>query len=146
DAIARSDRELERLYRASEPCRRLGEIPGVGVITATALIASIPDIHRLKRGRSLAAWLGLTPADHSSGDKRNLCGITAGGTPHLRAFLSPGARSAVSQAHRHSDATSRWIVQLEAGRGRNGAVVALANKNARIVWALLAHDAQYQPS
>jgi len=146
DAIARSDRELERLYRASEPCRRLGEIPGVGVITATALIASIPDIHRFKRGRSLAAWLGLTPAEHSSGDKRNLGGITKRGNTHLRTLLIHGARSAVNQAHRYSDATSRWIVQLEARRGRNVAVVALANKNARIVWALLAHDAQYQPS
>lgn len=144
--IKRSNHELERLYRASEPCRRLGEIPGIGVITATALIAAIPDIHRFKRGRSLAAWLGLTPAEHSSGDARRLGTITKRGNTHLRTLLIHGGRAAARQAHNYSDATSRWMQQLEARRGHNIAVVALANKNARIVWALLAHNTRYQSS
>lgn len=116
------------------------------MITATALVAGIPDIHRFKRGRSLAAWLGLTPAEHSSGDARRLGAITKRGNTHLRTLLIHGARAAVRQARHYSDANSRWIQQLEARRGRNIAVVALANKNARIVWALLAHDVRYQSS
>lgn len=145
-SVTRLDQQLTGLYQAHEPCRRLGEIPGIGVLTATALVAGVPDIQRFKRGRALAAWLGLTPKELTSGHTRWLGGITKRGNTYLRTLLIHGARSAVRQAHRRHDATGRWLQQLIQRRGHNRAVVALANKNARITWALLAHNVAYQPA
>lgn len=145
-SIARLDAELAAAFRADDACRRLGEILGIGVLTATALVAGVPDPARFKRGRALAAWLGLTPKEHSSGDTRWLGGITKRGNTYLRTLLIHGARSAVLRAGRRHDATGRWIRQLVARRGHNRAVVALANKNARIAWALLAHGTAYRPA
>lgn len=143
--IARVERELARLFRESEVCQRLTEVPGIGLITATALMAWLGDVQRFHRGRALAAWLGLTPAEHSSGEQQRLGAITKRGNTYLRTLLVHGARSARNAAMRRDDPRSRWLQRLTARRGANRAAVALANKNARIVWALLAHGTHYQP-
>lgn len=135
--IALAQRRLEAFYRASPACGLIGEIEGVGQLTATAIVASIGDGSAFGRGRQCAAWLGLTPKEHSSGQHRHLGGITKRGDGYLRKLLVQGARSAVTAAQHKSDARSRWIQALVARRGMNKAAVALANKNARIAWALL---------
>lgn len=100
-SIARLDQLLTGLYQAHEPCRRLGEILGISMLTAPpALVSGVPDIHRFRRGRALVAWLGLTPKEHTSGDTRWLGGITKRGNTYLRTLLIHGARSAVRQAPR----------------------------------------------
>ena len=145
-AIARLERELAQLFRQSEPCQRLAEIPGIGPITATALVAWLGDVQRFRRARAAAAWLGLTPAEHSSGEHQRLGAITKCGNTYLRTLLVHGARSAKNAAMHRDDPRSRWLQRLAARRGAIRATVALANKNARIVWALLAHGTRYQQS
>jgi len=142
--IQRIETELRACYRDDEACQRLGEIPGIGLITATALVAAIADPQVFRRGRSMAVWLGLTPREHSSGDTRRLGPITKRGDTELRRLLIHGARAVVTRAATRDDATGRWIQRLVARRGHNRAVVALANKNARIAWALLAHGTRYR--
>lgn len=145
-ATARLERELAQLFRQCERCQRLAEVPGIGMITATALVAWLGDVQRFPRGRALAAWLGLTPSEHSSGEQQRLGAITKRGNTYLRTLLVHGARSAKNAAMRANDSRSRWLQRLHARRGANRASVALANKNARIIWALLAHGTRYQRS
>ena len=133
-------------HKQSEDRRRLAEVPGIGPLTATALIASIGDVKNFKSGRQVASWLGLVPRQHSTGGKQNLLGISKRGDSYLRTLLIHGARVVIYHAERKLklDQTSRWINELVQRRNKNVAAVALANKNARTVWALLAHDRRYE--
>lgn len=125
-------------------CQRLAQVEGVGVVTATALVAAVGDAKVFKSGRQMAAWLGLVPRQHSSGSKDRLLGISKRGNGYLRRLLVHGARSVAYRAHNKDDARSRWVTQVKARRGANRACVALANKNARILWALMAHSEEYR--
>ena len=114
-------------------------IPGVGVLTATALVAAVGDTGEFRNGRELAAWLGLVPRQRSTGGRAKLLGISKRGDRHLRTLLIHGARASLRHAPRRTDRRSRWASATEQRRGRNIAAVALANKNARTAWAVLAH-------
>ena len=133
-------------HKQSEDSRRLAEVPGIGPLTATALVASIGDVKNFKSGRQVASWLGLVPRQHSTGGKQNLLSISKRGDSYLRTLLIHGARVVIYHAERKLklDQTSRWITELVQRRNKNVAAVALANKNARTVWALLAHDRRYE--
>jgi len=139
--------ELEVLiqvwHRANDDSRKLAEIPGIGPITASALVASIGKAKNFDNGRQLAAWLGLVPRQHSSGGKPTLLGISKRGDTYLRTLLIHGARAVVRVAERKVNHAGSWLAGVMVRRNKNVATVALANKNARIVWALLAHDREY---
>lgn len=137
------DAKIERLFRANPVCQRLAKVEGVGPVTATALVAA-GDARAFKCGRQMAAWLGLVPRQHSSGGKPTLLGISKRGDTYLRTLLIHGARAAVAAAKRKDDPRSRWINALAARRGANIAAVALANKNARVLWALMARGEEYR--
>ena len=124
--------------QSGEP--RLAAIPGVGSITATALAASVGDARLFKSGRHMAAWLGLVPRQHSTGGKPTLLGISKRGDTYLRTLLIHGARAVTSR----NRSTDSWVGRLCARRHPNVAAVALANKNARVAWALLAHERNYE--
>jgi transposase len=141
--------ELERVAKEDPVIRALLQVPGIGVLTATALYASVGNIHAFKSGRHLASWLGLTPRESSSGDRRRLGRITKQGDPYLRTLLIHGARSALLAAERARRADRKlthlqaWALE-RAGEGHtNRAAVALANKLARIVWAVWRHERRF---
>jgi transposase len=138
------DTKLAAIGQAHPACQRLQTIPGIGPVTATALIAAIGDATQFKNGRQLAAWLGLVPREHSTGGKPRLLGISKRGDVYLRTLLVHGARATLRWIATKSDDRSRWLRALIARRGKNRAAVALANKNARIVWALLVHHQEYR--
>jgi len=139
------EREIERWHRAHAASRRLAGIPGIGPITASALVATIGDARHFKNGRQLAAWLGLVPKQHASGGKQRLLGISKRGDGYLRTLLIHGARSVVKMAPRKAEANP-WVTRMLARRPKNVAAVALANKNARIAWAIMAEDRDYEPA
>ena len=118
------------------------EVPGVGPVLASAIVAAVPDPKAFKSGRNLAAWIGLVPRQNSSGGKERLGGITKQGDRYLRQLLVVGALSVVRQAMRHGTRRS-WLVQLLARRTPKIAAVALANKTARIIWALMVTGDRY---
>jgi transposase len=136
--------QIENIHRANPLSRRLAQIPGIGPLIATALLAAIGDIHMFDTGRQLAAWLGLVPKQASSGGKIRLQGISKRGDTYLRTLLIHGARSALRAAQRNALAEASWVTRLAQRRHPNIAAVALANKNARVVYALLAYDRDYQ--
>ena len=110
---------------------------GIGPVTASAVVATVGDFRQFRNGAQFGAWIGLTPRQHSSGGKNNLGGITKRGDTYLRTLLIQGAKSAVMTAHRRQDRISQWAVALRERSGWQKAVVALANKNARILWAVM---------
>mgnify|MGYP006289993805 CR=1 FL=1 len=140
------DEEVERLYRADEACRRLGQVPGIGPVVATALVGQLADGRGFQHGRQFSASLGLVPRQHTTGGEPRLLGISKRGDRYLRTQLIHGARAVVSRIEGKTDALSRWLQRLVATRGKNKAAVALANKNARIAWALLVHGTSYRPT
>jgi transposase len=142
--LASYDEQLTAMGQAHPECQRLQTIPGIGPISATALIAAIGDATQFKNGRQLAAWLGLVPREHSTGGKSRLLGISKRGDVYLRTLLVHGARATLRWVDTKSDDRSRWVRALIARRGKNRAAVALANKNARIVWALLVYHQEYR--
>lgn len=142
--IANYDRRIDQCFRASEICRRLSSVAGVGPIAATALVAAVGDAHYFKNGRHLAAWLGLVPRQHSSGDRHRLMGISKRGDTYLRTLLIHGARSVMQRCGSRTDARGQWMREIKERRGFNRACVALANKNARVLWALMAHEDTYR--
>jgi transposase len=146
ERIAAYDRRVAQVARQTEPAQRLMQVPGVGPVTATALVATVGDARTFRNGRQFAAWLGMVPRQHSSGGTRRLGRITKRGDVYVRTLLIHGARAVMRQLARRTDATSRWVLALKARRGFNKAVVALAAKQARIVWALLATGRPYQPA
>jgi transposase len=144
--IATYDKRLQQIAQADERVKRLRAIPGIGPITATAIMASVADAHHFGGARDFAANLGLVPREHSSGGKQRLYGITKRGDVYLRTLLIHGARSALRCAGEKPDRLLRWAAKLAEKRGFNVAAVALANKLARVVWALLAHGREYVPA
>jgi transposase len=136
--------EIERWYRNNEASVRLAQVPGIGALTASALVATIGDAKQFENGRQLAAWLGLVPRQHSTGGKPLLLGISKRGDSYLRTLLIHGARAVLRFVEAKTGETPSWLRQLIERRPPNVVAVALANKNARIVWALLAHDRDYQ--
>ena len=137
------DARIAAVARAEPACQRLEAIPGIGPLTSTALVAAVGDAAEFKNGRELAAWLGLTPRQHSTGGRPRLLGISKRGDRYLRCLLIHGARAALRQAGRHEDRRSRWAIDVEQRRGKNIAAVALANKNVRIAWAVLARGTDF---
>jgi len=144
--IASYNQRIRELFRNSELCQRIGKIEGIGPITATALIAAIGDRTSFKNGRQFAAWLGLVPKQYSSGGRTRLLGISKRGDRYLRTLLIHGARAALARAGKKEDPRSLWLSKLRQRRHPNIAAVALANKNARIVWSVLANDNLYDPA
>ena len=140
--------ELEKQIRLwhleNEASRKLEAIPGIGPITASAIVATVGDAREFKNGRQMAAWMGLVPRQNSSGGKQTLLGISMRGDTYLRTLLIHGARAVTRFAEKKSESDS-WLRKLMARRNKNVAAVALANKNARIVWALLAKDRMFRP-
>ena len=145
ERVDEMDNKIKLLANSNEDAKRLLKIPGIGPITATALICAIGDGRQFKRGRDMAAWLGLTPRQHSSGGKERLLGISKRGDAYLRTLLIHGARAVLRVAGHKDDPRSRWIQSLCDRRNKNIAAVALANKNARIVWALLTKKTDFLP-
>jgi len=147
-ALDRQVKELEAQIKAwhlgSELSRKLEKIPGIGVLAASALVASIADARSFKNGRQVAAWLGLVPRQDSSGGKPRLLGMSKRGDTYLRTLLIHGARSAIVAAQKKGK-PNVWLSGLLARRHPNIAAVALANKNARTIWALLAHEREFRP-
>ncbi len=140
------DRRIAALARASEPAQRLMKVEGVGPVTATALVASVGDASVFSNGRQFAAWLGLTPRQHSTGGKQRLGAMTKHGDVYLRTLLIHGARAVLRVTSTRNDGKSRWVESLRRRRPDNVAAVALAAKHARIIWALLAHRQEYHPA
>lgn len=145
DRVKELDKRIQRQADADPQAKRLQQIPGIGPVTATALVSGVGDGKQFKRGRDMAAWLGLTPRQHSSGGKERLLGISKRGDSYLRSLLIHGARAVLKVAGQKDDPRSRWLQSLSERRNKNIAVVALANKNARIAWALLTKEIDYQP-
>jgi transposase len=152
DKIAGLDRQLAQIASADPVVTRLQTIPGVGVLTATALVGSVGHIHAFRRGREFASWLGLTPRESSTGARRYLGRISKRGNVHLRCLLTHGARAvlrvALQRAERAPGRLTRlqqWAVSIAAHRGRQKAVIAVANKLARIVWAVWHYEVAFAP-
>jgi transposase len=131
---------IEEHAKHDERAQRALALRGVGPITASAAVATVGSAHEFKNGRQFAAWIGLVPRQYSTGGKTRLGHITRRGDPYLRTLLIMGARSTLQMAARHTDRRSRWALSIRQRRGYHRACVAIANKNARILWALLSHD------
>ena len=140
------ERQLEALSKTLPAAKRLRSVPGIGLLTATALVASVVEPSRFRSGRRLASCLGLVPREHSSGSSRHLGSITKRGDPYLRTLLTHGARSVLWAAKhdKNPDALRRWALSVQARRGHNRATIALANKLARIAWAVWSKNTLYQ--
>jgi len=137
--------ELEVLSQQDDSCQRLQTVPGFGPIVSSAFRSVVGDGRAYGHGRDVSASLGLVPRQHSSGGKNVLLGISKRGDRYLRSLLVHGARAVVVQAARKDDPLSRWINRIRQERGWNKAVVAMANKLARIGWAILRYNSEYQP-
>lgn len=138
ERIGGYDRELQQHARTEPNAQRIQQLSGIGPITASAIVASVGAAREFRNGRQFAAWLGLTPRQYSSGGKTRLGHITRRGDPYLRTLLIMGARAVLQSATRHTDRLSRWALALKARRGYHRTCVAIAAKNARILWVLLA--------
>ena len=136
--------QIQLWHRQNPASRKLAAVPGIGPLTASALVATVGDAKSFKNARQVPAWIGLVPRQDSSGGKPTLRGISKRGDVYLRTLLIHGARAVIQQFERQANPPAGWLKRLLARRHKNIAVVALANKNARTAWALLAHDRQYQ--
>ncbi|WP_290560951.1 IS110 family transposase, partial [Aestuariivita sp.] len=136
---------VKQVAKEDARVRLLRTIPGVGAVTASAIIASIGDGHQFRSGREFAAWLGLTPANKSSGGKEKLGRITKMGDQYLRSLLVVGTTSLVRQTRSHPERASKWLTSLLERKPARVATVAMANKTARIVWAVLTRNEPYSP-
>jgi len=143
ERIDQYEQQIRSLHRQSEVGQRLEDIRGIGVLTASALVAAVGNANVFKNGRQFSAWLGLVPRQHSTGGKPRTLGITKRGDRYLRMLLIHGARTVMAQAHRHDDRFSKWIIALRERRGSNIAAVAIANRMARIAWVVMARGEQY---
>lgn len=143
--LDRLDRMIQRQAREDERVERLLQIEGIGPITATAIVSAVGDARQFSSARQFAAWLGLVPRQHSSGGKERLGSISKRGDTYLRTLLIHGARSVLKPSQDKTDRRSEWLQRLLGRRNKNIATVALANKNARIVWAILSRGDRYQP-
>ncbi|MGH8457927.1 MAG: IS110 family transposase [Nevskiales bacterium] len=145
ERLAQLDNMLQRQVRADERVRRLLHIEGIGPVSATAIVSAVGDARHFSSARQFAAWLGLVPSQHSSGGKARLGSISKRGDTYLRTLLIHGARAVLKACKDKTDRRSEWLHQLQCRRNTNIATVALANKNARIIWAILSKGESYQP-
>src|SRR6202140_350889 len=143
--IDEADAVIQKTAHENEACRRLVAIPGIGPVTATALIAAIGNGGAFHKGREFAAWMGVVPREHSTGGQQKLLGISKRGNSYLRRLFVQGARAVLQQRTKQSSGLSTWLAQLTSRTHRNVAAVALANKLARIAWAVLAKNEPYRP-
>jgi transposase len=137
--IAGLEQHITAYFKRCPQCQRLGKVPGIGVLSATAIVATVGDVSQFKSGRELSAWLGLVPKQTGSGGKVKLHGISKRGDTYVRTLLVHGARSAIT----HNKHPSEWLQGLLIRRPKNVVLLALANKTARVVWALLSKDVEY---
>jgi transposase len=144
--IAGLDRRLVALAHSDAICRSLVAVPGIGPVIATALVATVPDARAFRSGRHLAAWLGLVPRQHSTGGKPRQLGLSKRGDGYLRRQLIHGARALVRVSPGRTGRLWTWITELLARRPFNVVVAAVANKLARIVWAMLSRGEAYRPT
>jgi transposase len=145
DRVSEMDKAIRQLAERNEDCVRLQQLHGVGPMISTALVATVGDGRQYHKGRQMAAAIGITPRQHSSGDKDRLLGITKRGDVYLRTLMIHGARSVVAAARHKNDRLSRWVTGIAKRRHPNVAAVALANKTARMAWAMLRHKTDYDP-
>jgi len=141
--VADDQEKLEALAHTHPVCQRLQTVPGIGPLTATALLAAVSDARVFNNGRQFAAWVGLVPKQYSTGGQTRLLGISKRGDSSLRKLRIHGARATLRWARTQVDRRSQWIRGLLARRGWNRTAVAVANKNARIVWALRSRGGVY---
>jgi transposase len=146
EQIDSSNQELAQFAKKEDGCRRLLTIPGIGPLTATALIAAIGNGTTFRKSRDLAAWLGLVPRQHSTGGKTRLLGISKRGDPYLRRLFVHGGRAVLSRVKRDAHQFGSWLDRLEARSPRNVVIVAMANKIVRIAWAVLTTGRTYRAS
>lgn len=140
EQVAEIERRMREWVKEDQAVKAISEIPGVGLLTATAAVAMIGDAKTFRSGREFAAWAGLVPKQTGSGGKVNLHGISKRGDTYLRTLLIHGARSVIT----HAKEPGPWVEQMTKRRPANVVIVALANKMARMIWAILAHDRPYQ--
>jgi transposase len=145
ERVRELDREIAAIGRQNEAVKRIEQLRGIGPLTASALVAMVGDGRQFKNGRQLAVALGLTPAQHSTGGKEKQLGISKRGDKYIRTLLIHGARAALRTAPGKTDRLSRWVVALAARSHPNVAATALANKMARVAWAMLRHGTNYEP-
>ena len=141
--LAWCDERIDAHARGNDAVKTAASLLGIGPVGASAAVATVGDFKQFKSGAQFGAWLRLTPRQHSSGGKNNLGGITKRGDTYLRTLLIQGAKSAVMTAHRRQDKISQWALALRERSGWQKAVVALANKNARILWAVMTRGAAF---
>ena len=144
--IGELDQEINVIAKTDPDAKRLQQLRGVGPMVATALVGTVGNAGQFSNGRQMAASLGLTPRQHSSGDKDRLLGISKRGDVHLRTLLIHGARAVIQMAKNKDDRLSRWINELLQRRHPNVVAVALANKTARMAWAMLHNGTDYEPN
>jgi transposase len=142
--VTEYDKQIESIANGNSLCKELMKIEGIGPVTSSAVVATVGDAKYFKNGREMAAWLGLVPKQHSSGDKIKLSGISKRGDRYVRQLLVHGARAVVKGCEKKKDGKSIWVADKKVRRGYNKATVALANKNARIVWAIMAKGECYR--
>lgn len=144
EKLVEYDQKIQAIHKSHPVCQRLATIPGVGPLTATAIMASVGDPKFFRNGRQLSAYLGLVPRQHSTGGKDRLLGISKRGDPYIRKLLIHGARTVVQWVDGKTDSKSEWLKKLIIRRGINRATVALANKNARVIWVLMTKEENYR--
>jgi len=142
--IEKMDAEIQREAHENEACQRLTAIPGVGPVTATALIGAIGNASTFRRGRDLSAWMGIVPGEYSTGGKQKLLGISKRGNKYLRRLFVQGARSVLQHREKQVPALSRWLAELLGRTHQNVVIVALANKLVRMAWAVLCKNECYR--
>ena len=146
EAMSWCEQRISLHARTDERAKKAAELTGIGPITASALVATVDDFTQFKSAKQFGGWTGLAPSQNSSGGKTKLGGITKRGDVYLRTLLIQGAKSAVMTAHKRKDPISLWLVQLKERVGWQKTVVALANKNARIVWCVMTRGDRFDPN
>jgi transposase len=146
EKIISYDKKIEILFNSNESCKKLEKIPGVGKLTATILASALGNGSAFKNGRHFAAFLGLVPRQHSSGGKNCLLGISKGGDTYIRKSLVHGARAVILWCNKKTDNQSIWLKNLVVRRGKNKTAVALANRIARVAWAVVRGGKEYDPN
>jgi len=144
ERIEQMDTVIQQTAKENEDCQRLTEIPGIGPVTATALVAAVGNGSTFRKGRNLAAWMGIVPGEYSTGGKQKLLGISKRGNKYLRTLFVQGARSVVRQRHKQAPGLRDWLAQLLGRAHQNVVVVALANKLVRMAWAVLCKNERYR--
>jgi len=142
--MEQADRVIQKTASENEACQRLVKIPGIGPVTATAVIAAIGNGAAFHKGREFAAWMGVVPREHSTGGRQKLLGISKRGNRYLRKLFVQGARAVLQQKTKQTPGLKAWLEKLTARTHRNVAAVALANKLARMAWAVLATGEAYR--